>query len=242
MSIDIENQNNSAVLNQFIYKDSRCFTKISILFKIIQCIFYTITLKSCNIYSFYYIIIISLFLSILNEVRYEYNHWKRYTFSSLDDFELWKKTLYPQSKIIFSAIDFIIKSIYFIHYIENLGKFDFSFKDTCSFGESVFKINIMINFGIYFIMGAFSCIILTHYYYRTQYNSIIHRPIEVVNIHNLIIPNQSLNEECSICMDLENNNTWIKLSCGHKFHSSCITQWLNTHQTCPICRHNVGFI
>ena len=30
------------------------------------------------------------------------------------------------------------------------------------------------------------------------------------------------------------------LSCGHKFHTSCITRWLTKNNTCPLCRKELG--
>jgi RNA polymerase subunit RPABC4/transcription elongation factor Spt4 len=52
----------------------------------------------------------------------------------------------------------------------------------------------------------------------------------------------SQNDECCICMDTENTSEWLMLPCGHKFHRQCISTWLHTNQTCPICRlHTVSF-
>ena len=44
------------------------------------------------------------------------------------------------------------------------------------------------------------------------------------------------NEECSICLDIDNANSWTILQCSHKFHNQCISTWLQINQTCPICR------
>jgi hypothetical protein len=38
---------------------------------------------------------------------------------------------------------------------------------------------------------------------------------------------------CAIC--LEECDT-VKTDCGHPFHAKCIGVWLQTHNTCPICR------
>jgi hypothetical protein len=52
------------------------------------------------------------------------------------------------------------------------------------------------------------------------------------------VPNDS-EETCSICTtSVEENGTatWSTLSCNHKFHVDCITEWLTYRQTCPLCR------
>lgn len=46
--------------------------------------------------------------------------------------------------------------------------------------------------------------------------------------------------ECVICMDTCNNNEMKQLPiCNHSFHKSCINQWLNIKQNCPICRASI---
>ena len=53
-------------------------------------------------------------------------------------------------------------------------------------------------------------------------------------------------EECPICMGpLEVAVCWVR-RCNHKFHLSCVSQWLKTHlndhkvETCPVCRQVVS--
>jgi len=40
-------------------------------------------------------------------------------------------------------------------------------------------------------------------------------------------------EKCSICFEVNND---VKLRCGHPFHKTCIDQWLESSNTCPLCR------
>ncbi|KAJ5888258.1 hypothetical protein N7495_008299 [Penicillium taxi] len=45
---------------------------------------------------------------------------------------------------------------------------------------------------------------------------------------------------CTICREDVDLRAFVKLlSCGHWFHPSCISQWLNDNSTCPICREHV---
>ncbi|XP_027362650.1 uncharacterized protein LOC113870256 [Abrus precatorius] len=45
------------------------------------------------------------------------------------------------------------------------------------------------------------------------------------------------NETCSICLeDYVNGEELGKLNCRHKFHVSCIKDWLVLNNTCPICK------
>ena len=42
---------------------------------------------------------------------------------------------------------------------------------------------------------------------------------------------------CSICLcDIEANEKKTILECNHTYHASCITEWRETHITCPVCR------
>lgn len=46
-------------------------------------------------------------------------------------------------------------------------------------------------------------------------------------------------EVCSICLQ-EYNNGEVRGyvgDCGHKFHVGCLAQWLQAHDTCPLCRN-----
>ncbi|KAK5650450.1 hypothetical protein RI129_001479 [Pyrocoelia pectoralis] len=43
-------------------------------------------------------------------------------------------------------------------------------------------------------------------------------------------------KNCVICFDVLKADSSRRLSCGHKFHESCINRWLSVNNSCPICR------
>lgn len=182
-----------------------------------------------------------MFLSTMNSIRYEYKHYKRYRtiFLSIDEFEIWKNKLLPKSRVIFSTIELAIKLWFFIKIFPP----QFEFRNLCNIGDSIFKIHILLLFLVYVIVGMFSIFILFSIYCHDIFNHQQHtstigqRKNVSLPIPILIIDNQ--NEECSICLDTENIQTWTILPCAHKFHGSCVSTWLLTHQTCPICRFNI---
>lgn len=46
--------------------------------------------------------------------------------------------------------------------------------------------------------------------------------------------------ECTICLDMMHTSEGGALSCGHSFHTKCITNWfLGKHFNCPNCRQKV---
>ena len=45
-------------------------------------------------------------------------------------------------------------------------------------------------------------------------------------------------DDCCICYNSLQLDS-IKLKCSHIFHRSCITKWIKTSATCPICRTNI---
>lgn len=212
--------------NEFIYDNKRIFAKLYVFFKFIGVIFYTISLQTCYKPDFFIGMIIAMFLSTINSARYEYAHFKRYgtIFSSVNEFEEWKKGLYPKSRILFSMVEISIKIVYFIDIFPPICEF----RNLCEIGESVFKIHILAILMIYIIAFVSSICFLCSYRQQTISLSI---PILVVN---------SQNEECCICMDIDNNIEWSMLACDHKFHRKCISQWLRSNQTCPICRIRIS--
>ncbi len=40
---------------------------------------------------------------------------------------------------------------------------------------------------------------------------------------------------CCICLD-NKNTTFRTIPCNHEFCDKCIFEWLEKHQTCPLCR------
>jgi hypothetical protein len=49
-------------------------------------------------------------------------------------------------------------------------------------------------------------------------------------------------DPCSVCHEefLEGNRV-AELPCSHCFHQSCLVPWLETHNTCPVCRIDLPF-
>jgi hypothetical protein len=53
--------------------------------------------------------------------------------------------------------------------------------------------------------------------------------------------NEINNDECSICLDVINATSKIKLiNCNHIFHRVCIAEWTKINNTCPLCRKNIS--
>ena len=46
--------------------------------------------------------------------------------------------------------------------------------------------------------------------------------------------------ECTICLcKIGSGDSTILLPCSHMFHDKCIEEWLNRHNTCPLCRYEL---
>ena len=50
-----------------------------------------------------------------------------------------------------------------------------------------------------------------------------------------IVPIDNL-DTCAICFEKMYKNLYI-FDCGHTFHMICALTWVNTKQTCPLCRN-----
>ena len=62
-------------------------------------------------------------------------------------------------------------------------------------------------------------------------------PLVSVTPPDLVDPN---NRECCICFESHDiRQTVIRLPCSHIYHPPCITDWLNRHCTCPVCRYEL---
>lgn len=236
-AIDFYNGNNEIhigiVYPEFIYDDRRIFSKIYVIFRLLCLIFYLLTLPTCNNPKFYIGMVLAMFLSAINSARYEYAHFKRYgtTFSSVNEYVKWKNELLPKSRIFFLAIEVALKIVYLI---KNFPP-QFDFNNLCEIGESVLKIHILVLFIIYAISAFFTVFIILMIYCVDCFN---YRPSRRYKPALLqITMNQT--EECCICLDMDNTREWSILHCGHKFHSSCVSTWLRSHQTCPVCRYHI---
>ena len=232
------NSNQNIQSPYFLYDDHRFFSKMYVFLKFFGILLYGITLFSCNDIDFFIIIIVFMSLSMINSFRYEYAHYKKYRtiFPSINDFIIWKKNLYPKSRIFFSSIEAIIKILFFIKTFPPR----FYFNNLCEIGDTFLKIHILALFIIYIIIGVFSmCLLWTIHCYDSSYHESDIQRAEITLPIPILIINQ--NEECCICLDNDNILLWIILPCGHKFHQQCILTWLRNNHTCPICRLNISY-
>ena len=230
----------------FTYDDSRFFSKTYVGFKILGVIVYAGTLTSCptaNLY-FYTLMLSAMTLSTANSARYEYCHYKRYgtSFYSAEEFIAWKKELRPKSRLFFSVTELAIKIGYFIYTFPP----EFDFINRCTVGESILKLHILAITLIYLVSGGITACLLLSFYccniMSRRRHPHRHQHV-VIRVIPAMIPIQSpiqdgLQDECCICLEQAAESTlpWSMLVCGHKFHTACVSIWLRSHKTCPICR------
>jgi len=62
---------------------------------------------------------------------------------------------------------------------------------------------------------------------------------EVIRNITILQPSEiAPDDECVICLSREDEDgaLWRQLACGHKYHESCVLEWLAKARHCPICR------
>ena len=60
-----------------------------------------------------------------------------------------------------------------------------------------------------------------------------------VDIMASLVMSTDISPDCSICHELyETNEELLKLPCRHTYHYSCVSSWLESHNTCPMCRRD----
>ena len=54
---------------------------------------------------------------------------------------------------------------------------------------------------------------------------------------------KNINDECHICLEKKTKKDIIVLSCMHSFHASCLYDWFEKNDICPICmkKKNIFF-
>ena len=66
----------------------------------------------------------------------------------------------------------------------------------------------------------------------SSHNNITNNTSSVIGITNV----ERGDTICSICLDNNDDDPWVELSCKHKFHIECVYPWLSLHNNCPNCR------
>ncbi|KAL2974423.1 hypothetical protein AAZX31_14G104400 [Glycine max] len=64
--------------------------------------------------------------------------------------------------------------------------------------------------------------------------------LPVITLTEEILANLGKDAECAICREnLVLNDKMQELPCKHTFHPPCLKPWLDEHNSCPICRHEL---
>ena len=58
----------------------------------------------------------------------------------------------------------------------------------------------------------------------------------VSNVIDHLPPQEEDIAECPVCLDPLSNQPTTKLKCDHIFHITCIDEWKERSNTCPMCR------
>lgn len=249
---------------EFSYTESRiCKQKILtirsalFLFHLFSIYYDYNNIEKDKYFTYYLLTLLSIFLCICNNIRYEYGYSKIIgrTFASHEDFIQWKKT--HSLKYLTLLFNCYEKGMSIFFFVVTITKFRF-FEKKIFFDVSCFIIYIdtvvstVVIIGICIFCCSLNISMIDFFLSNENSNHNHNRNIEsdqilinmnnINNINNMNIINNVIyiddTKECCICLD-KNINEWVCTSCNHKFHKQCINDWRKTKNTCPICRSNL---
>ena len=63
---------------------------------------------------------------------------------------------------------------------------------------------------------------------------------KVIKIKEHKFIDESSSEICPICLDnYKKDDILNELKCGHKYHNTCIDDWIKNNNNCPLCRLSI---
>lgn len=75
-------------------------------------------------------------------------------------------------------------------------------------------------------------------------NLSINRPAPAAALRSLQrreVVGKKVGEDCVICYQaFKRKEVYLELRCSHCYHESCILQWLDSHDSCPLCRKRLS--
>ena len=222
---------------EFIYDEKRArkktmlFIKLTTLLFHFFCAYYNFDNIEKDIkFGYYLLTILSTFLCVCNNGRFEYAHTKIYgqTFFSIVEFKKWKK----KQKMIYLTyfINFVELSMHIFFLIMTIGYLDFVKKDLIFYSISCLILYIYAICCIFIVI--LSCIFLCIYNGSIILWYLLYKPQSLPEPTRYYIDKE---KECCICMD-KDTAVWIETPCRHAFHYQCIREWNSVNNTCPICR------
>jgi hypothetical protein len=236
-------ENNDIILNEKrICSKINLFLNISfLLFNIFGIFIGFEYIEKNRLFYYYCITLFTIFFSTSNNTYREYIYYKNYgrIFSSVEEYEIWKKQNKNYGKYFLKCIEYIS----LIFYLFNSLPIKLNIQDNDNNNLIFYKINIfllqiltifiMLIIAIYIIFLA--CMIFSYPMCTTK-STVIKEIKEIKEI--IVIKIDNLNEECSICLD-KNEKIWIKTHCNHLYHNECINEWMEINKSCPICREQL---
>jgi len=179
--------------------------------------------------------LVGMFASICNWVRYEFAFFKIFgtQFNSVDEFNAWKVQQMPNLRHWFTVIEHVILSCFFA----TAWPLQFPVSDSCELSMTVFKIHVIALFTVYLLAVVF-CVCM---YVSLRSFHVVYEVYANADAHNVVPPPMETfyfideQTECCICLD-KTADTWTMTRCAHSFHRACLSNWTQTTATCPVCR------
>lgn len=202
-------------------------TSIEVIFLVLgSIIMYTIK-EEFNVLSYFVVTTLFIYyIYVLAEIGMIYNFIKNYGkfFETKIDRDDW----------IENFVIFRVKQICYVFYsfINVTISLQFLF-NTSSF-QAKEMIYIIIPILVSSILNIFMVMFLGFAFILDRTNQSGRNQIEMTEVHlerNIVPPS----DDCPICLDTSEEE-WSELRCRHKFHYNCIKPWIDSSNTCPICR------